>query len=59
MKPALLVIDVQKAFFEINETTTRSLQSALEYINAAIAIFREEKLPVVSIQHINKENGLE
>ena len=39
MKPALIVIDVQKDFFQISETTTQSLLSAIEVINAAIALF--------------------
>jgi len=58
MKPALLVIDVQKAFFERDPTTVRSLEDAVEYINAAIELFREQDLPVVSIQHKNEESGL-
>ena len=40
MKPALLVVDVQKAFFERDPVTSRSLEDAVEYINAAIALFR-------------------
>ena len=40
MKPALLVIDVQKEFFKRSPITAQSLDSAIEYINAAIALFR-------------------
>jgi len=58
MKPALLVVDVQKDFFGINEMTMQSLNDAIEYINAAIALFREKGLPVISIQHIDEEDGL-
>jgi nicotinamidase-related amidase len=58
MKPALLVIDVQKAFFKFGPTTALSLNDAMEYINAAIALFREKDLPVVSIQHIEEEEDL-
>jgi nicotinamidase-related amidase len=57
MKPALLVIDVQKGFFKHNPATTASLESAIEYINEAIKIFRKKQLPVVCIQHINTEGG--
>ena len=39
MKPALLVIDVQKEFFKFSPTTAQSLNDAIEYINAAIALF--------------------
>ena len=55
MKPALLVIDVQKAYF--NKTSTEPLEDAIEYINAAIDIFRAKELPVVAILHMDKQNG--
>lgn len=57
MKPALLVIDVQKAFFN-DPVTAQSLNNAIEYINAAIAVFREKHLPVVCVQHMDKESKL-
>ena len=55
MKPALLIIDVQNEFFEINQACVKSLESAVEYINAAIDLFREKSLPVIIIQHESKE----
>ncbi len=58
MRPALLVIDVQKAFFEINPAITQSLNEAIEYINAAIEIFREKNLPVICIQHMEEHDKL-
>lgn len=58
MKPALLVIDIQKRFFGLDPTMTQSLNDALRYINAAIALFRENGLPIVCIQHMNEESGL-
>lgn len=58
MKPALLVIDVQKKFLSINPTMTESVNDAIEFINAAIELFREHDLPVISIQHVNEESGL-
>lgn len=58
MKPALLVIDIQKQFFDLSPEITQSLQHAIEYVNAAIAIFREKGLPVICIQHIDEEDGL-
>ncbi|MCP4538487.1 MAG: isochorismatase family protein [Chloroflexi bacterium] len=58
MKLALLVIDVQKEFFKFSPTMAQSLNDAIDYINAAIAIFREKELPVISVQHIDKEDGL-
>ena len=58
MKPALLVIDVQKEFFKIVAQTAQSLKGAIEYINAAIALFRANNLPIFCIQHINEEDKL-
>jgi nicotinamidase-related amidase len=58
MKPALLVIDVQKEFFEVDPTTAQSLNDAIEYINAIIAVFREKHLPVVCIQHLDEGENL-
>ena len=58
MKSALLVIDVQKQFFKSSPTTAQSLNDAIEYINAAIEIFREKHLPIICIQHIDEENEL-
>jgi nicotinamidase-related amidase len=58
MKPSLLVIDVQKAFFSINPTTAQSLDQAIETINAAIALFRAKSLPVVCVQHMDEANKL-
>lgn len=58
MKPALLVIDVQKAFFEFDPVTTQSLKKAIEYINAAIKLFREKQQPIICIQHIAESDNL-
>ena len=58
MKPALLVIDVQKEFFKFSPTTAQSLNDAIEYINAAIVLFREKHLPVICIQQIDEEEKL-
>lgn len=55
MKAALLIIDMQKACFKLNPTAELSLNNAMEYINAAIALFREKNLPVICIQHLAEE----
>jgi len=57
MKPVLFVIDVQKEFFDISPTTTESLNDAIEYINAAIALFRKHGLPIICIQDMDEEDG--
>ncbi|UCE29907.1 MAG: isochorismatase family protein [Candidatus Bathyarchaeota archaeon] len=51
MKPALLVIDMQNEFFNRSQACSDSLKSAIEYINAAIDLFRKKKLPIIVIQH--------
>jgi nicotinamidase-related amidase len=58
MKPALLVIDVQNEFFNLNQACSDSLKAAIEYINAAIVLFRKKNLPIVIIQHKSEEEGL-
>jgi len=58
MKPALLVIDIQKEFFKEDPDTERSLNNSVEYVNYVIPFFREKNLPVVFIQHKDEENGL-
>lgn len=58
MKPALLIIDVQNEFFEISQACKLSLESAIEYINAAIDLFREKKLPIIVIQHKSEEQEI-
>lgn len=58
MKPALLVIDVQNQFFNLNQACSDSLKTAIEYINAAIDLFRKKNLPIVVIQHKSEEQGL-
>ncbi|MRR30570.1 isochorismatase family protein, partial [bacterium] len=58
MKPALLVIDVQKLFFKDDPETERSLNNAVQYIVPSIALFHEKKLPIVFVQHMEEEDGL-
>ena len=58
MNPALLVVDVQKQFFNSSPTAAQSLNDAIEYINAAIALFREKDLPVICVQHVDEEEKL-
>lgn len=59
MKPALLIIDIQKQFFNLNQACSDSLKTAVEYINAAISLFRKKNLPIVAIQHkSDEEEGL-
>ncbi len=57
-KPALLIVDVQNEFFEISQACRKSLESSIEYINAAIDLFREKRLPIVVIQHKSEEQAV-
>jgi nicotinamidase-related amidase len=58
MHPALLVVDLQKAFFSENEVTTVSLKKSIEYANAVMPLFRAKGLPVVCVIHEEAEEGL-
>lgn len=49
MKAALLVVDMQKEFFQ-NEKCKDSLMEALEYVNYSIGVFRKAESPVIFIQ---------
>ena len=53
--PALLVIDIQNEFLPFMSETDR--KSAMDTINKAIAIFHENKLPVIRVYHHDIERG--
>lgn len=57
MKPALLVIDMQNEFFD-SKQARGPLESVVEYINAAIDLFRKKNLPIIVIQHKTEEQNL-
>jgi len=56
MKLALMVIDLQKAFYR--GEAAASMNAACEYINAVLPLFRAAKLPIVWVQHIDAEDGV-
>jgi nicotinamidase-related amidase len=58
MKAALLVIDIQNEFFNISQVCADSLKLAIQYVNAAIALFRKKNLPVIAVQHKSVEDDL-
>lgn len=58
MRPALLVIDVQRKFYDFGQTTSQSLDDAIEYINAAMSLFREKQLPIICVQHEDESERL-
>ncbi len=58
MKPALLVIDIQKAFYQENEVGAKLLQNAVDYLSYITPLFRQKGYPVICIQHMEKEWGL-
>lgn len=49
MKAALLVVDMQKEFFQ-EEASRPSLMEAVDYINYSIDIFRKAGCPVIFVQ---------
>lgn len=58
MKPALLVIDIQNEFFNLNQAASDSLKAAIECVNVAIDLFRKKNLPIIIIQHKSEDEGL-
>ncbi|MEZ4312862.1 MAG: isochorismatase family protein [Polyangiaceae bacterium] len=54
MKPALLVIDLQNEFFDEGSPALSTLTPAVEYVNAAIALFRKLGHPIVVIRDIEE-----
>ncbi|GHV93521.1 hypothetical protein AGMMS50268_40240 [Spirochaetia bacterium] len=56
MKPALLVIDMQKAFY--NGYGVKSMDSTAKMINRAIALYRKKNYPIIWIQNENKKDNL-
>ena len=55
IKPALLVIDIQKAFMPMMSSDK---EIALEYINALIDLFRKHGYPVIRVYHTSEEYGV-
>ena len=58
MKPALLVIDMQKAFYG-DPRVKASMDSAAENINPVLSWFRKKALPVYWIHHTEEGGPLE
>jgi nicotinamidase-related amidase len=48
MKAAMMIIDMQKAFYK--GKSKKSMDAAVEYIEAAIDIFRENDMPIIWTQ---------
>ena len=57
MKKALLIIDVQNDYFADGKSELVNPLRALSNIIEVLRIFREEKLPIIHIQHINTSEG--
>jgi nicotinamidase-related amidase len=55
IRPALLVIDIQKAFMPMMSSDK---EVAMEYINALIDLFHKHDLPVIRIYHTSDEYGV-
>jgi nicotinamidase-related amidase len=56
VKPVLLVVDLQNEFFEQDTASLPSLRNAVEYANAAIALFRRASAPIVVVRDIEEPN---
>ncbi len=55
IRPALLVIDIQKAFLPMMSSEK---ELALEYINGLIDLFRKNEFPVIRVYHSSEEYGI-
>ncbi|MCK9422151.1 MAG: isochorismatase family protein [Bacteroidales bacterium] len=55
IKPALLVIDIQKAFMPM---MSPDKEIAMEYINSLIDLFRKHGYPVIRVYHTSEEYGV-
>ncbi len=57
MNKALLIIDVQNDYFAGGRAELHEPLLALTNIEKTIATFRDKKLPVIHVQHINTREG--
>ncbi len=55
IKPALVVIDIQKAFLPMMSSDK---DLAMEYINALIDLFRKNGYPVIRVYHKSEDYGV-
>ncbi|WP_343328382.1 isochorismatase family cysteine hydrolase [Polaribacter staleyi] len=55
MKPALLIIDMQKAFLE--GYCKSSMETVSPIINEAIHCFKEQGYPIILVQDVNEKEG--
>lgn len=58
MKPALLVIDIQKAWLDETPELKKSVERHIDVMNGAIKWFREKSLPLIVIYHEAKDRGV-
>jgi nicotinamidase-related amidase len=56
MKAALMIIDMQKAYYQ--GRTVPLMDAAAEYINAVIPLFEKKGLPVIWVYDEDKEDGV-
>jgi len=56
MNIALLVIDMQKAFF--TKELKDSMKNSIEYINFTVDLFRKNNKPIIWIQDEDEEDGV-
>ncbi len=56
MKPALMIIDLQKAWY--NEASKESMDNALHLLNHLEPMFKAKGWPVYYIQHQNPAHGI-
>ncbi|MBX3243282.1 MAG: cysteine hydrolase [Acidobacteria bacterium] len=55
MKPALMIIDMQKAYY--GGLTVPHMDAAAEYINYVIPTFEAKGLPIIWVYNVDEEDG--
>lgn len=55
MKPALMIIDMQKAYY--GDVTSAHMDQASEYINYMIPKFEQKGLPIIWVYNLDEEDG--
>lgn len=53
MNTALLLIDIQKDYFEGGKNELANTEPCIVHAKQALSLFRERKLPIIYIQHIS------
>jgi nicotinamidase-related amidase len=57
VKPALLVVDIQNAWLDMDAGLKESMMARIPVVNEAIGVFRGKGLPIIRIYHVDPATG--